>query len=870
MNWYNSDIESVKKELGASDFGLTQKDVDLRMLSYGENKLEEKRKKTFFERFLAQLKDYMVIILIVAAIISVIVTVVEKSNDWTEPIIIIAIVILNAVLGVIQESKAEAALDALKNMSSPNTRVLRDGKVETVKSSSLVPGDIILLEAGEFVPADARLLESASLRCEESALTGESLPVEKSAEATVAEDAPLGDRINMVYSGCSVSYGRATAIVTATGMKTEMGKIAAMLSNQSDDTTPLQEKLAQLGKILGLVALAICFIIFVVGLISNIGLLEIFMTAISLAVAAVPEGLPAIVTIVLAMGVQRMVKNNSIIRRLPAVETLGSASVVCSDKTGTLTQNKMTLVKVWTDGKLLDTSESWPIEAELLITYATLCSDATVTVAEDGTRSEIGDPTETAIVGAALDKEIDKAVLLERYPRVYEIPFDSDRKLMTAVHRIKDRNIAIVKGAPDVLVSRCKNADTESIMSSNDAMAKNALRVLAVGYRVLDEDFSSMSDDEIESGLTVMGLVGMIDPPRPEALKAIKQCKSAGIRPVMITGDHIVTATAIAKQLGILNDESEALTGAQLAEIPDDEFDKTVQNYSVYARVTPHDKLRIVNAWQKKGDVVAMTGDGVNDAPALKTADIGCAMGITGTDVAKGAADMVLTDDNFATIVVAVKEGRGIYDNIKKSIHFLLSCNLGEVLCVFLSMLIFGRSPLLAIHLLLVNLVTDSLPALALGVEPVEKDIMRRKPRKKDENIFAGGLGINVAWQGALIGVLTLIAYIIGDPISHEVGSTMAFATLALSQMFQAMSIRSNRPLHTIGILSNRKLIGAIGISLSIILIALLVPPIASIFSLVTLSWAQWRWIILLSVMPLIIGEAVKIIVPQMKKMLDK
>ncbi|MBQ6569752.1 MAG: cation-translocating P-type ATPase, partial [Clostridia bacterium] len=606
------------------------------------------------------------------------------------------------------------------------------------------------------------------------------------------------------------------------------------------------------------------------GLISGTELSKIFAGFVSLAVAAVPEGLTAVVTVVLALGVARMIKKKSIIRRLSAIETLGSASVVCTDKTGTLTQNKMTVVKLWTGDELIDAEDEWTLDAELLITYAALCSDASVTLREDGSRSETGDPTERAIIGAALEKDIDRNILMTRYPRLYEIPFDSERKLMTSVHRIKDRNLAIVKGAPDVLVSRCGNADREAVFDCNDGMAKNALRVIAVAYKFLDDDFSSVSNDRIESGLTFMGLIGLIDPPRPEALKAIKQCESAGIRPIMITGDHVVTASAIARQLGILTDDTRSITGAQLAKISDEEFENTVQNYSVYARVTPHDKLRIVKAWQKKGEVVAMTGDGVNDAPALKAADIGCAMGKSGTDVAKGAADIVISDDNFSTIVAAVREGRGLYENIKKSVHFLLSCNLGELLCIFLSMLIYGLSPLRSVHLLFINLLVCGLPALTLGMEPLEKDVMRRAPRSKNETVFADGTGVGVAWQGALLGILTIIAYAVGRGASPEAGRAMAFAVLSFGQLFHAFSLRSRKPVIRIGLLSNRLLIGALGISALLTLLVLLVPPFASLFSLAALSGNLWLAAVLLSAAPLVIGETVKVVVPLINKKLQK
>ncbi len=670
--------------------GLSSAEVLVRQGKYGENKLREKKKKTILQRFADQFKDAMILILIVAAIISFAVVCVEKNwGELFEPALIVLIVILNAVMGVYQEGKAEKALDALKNMSAPHARVIRDGAEKIIDAAALVPGDIILLEAGDFVPADARLLHSAGLKSEESALTGESVPSEKDYLAEVKENAPLGDRHNMVYSGCSITYGTATAVVTATGMDTEMGKIANLLEGEEEGQTPLQAKLAQLGKYLGLVALVACGIIFVVGLASGIPVLEIFMTAVSLAVSAIPEGLPAIVTIVLSIGVQRMVKKNALIRRLPAVETLGGASVICSDKTGTLTQNRMTLTKAYIDGFVdtEDISNSNSEEIKKLLMYGTLCCDGSVVFRGDE-EQHIGDPTETAIVLAAHKNGMPKDELNKKYPRLGTLPFDSDRKLMATINRIDGKNIVIVKGAFDVMASRCIVGDIETARKVTEKMSKDALRVLAIAYKEIDRIPEEPTSEELENGLTFMGLVGMIDPPRPEAKEAVAVCRRAGIKPVMITGDHIITASAIAKQLGILLDGDRAITGAELDAMTDSELDKQVESISVYARVSPENKIRIVKAWQRKGQVVSMTGDGVNDAPALKAADIGCAMGITGTDVAKGAADMTLTDDNFATIVDAVREGRGIYANIKKVVGFLLGTNIGEVIAVFVAMLL--------------------------------------------------------------------------------------------------------------------------------------------------------------------------------------
>ncbi|MEE0968123.1 MAG: HAD-IC family P-type ATPase, partial [Clostridia bacterium] len=749
--------------------GLDAASVAEKRKEFGENRLKEKKKKTMAARFLDQFKDVMIIILLVAAVVSFTLICIEQNwGELFEPALILLIVVLNAIMGVMQESKAEKALDALKSMSAPHARVIRNGVESVIDASELVPGDIIKLEAGDFIPADARLLKSSSLKSEESALTGESVPSEKDAEASVDEKAPLGDRSNMVFSGCSVTYGTALAVVTATGMNTEMGKIAGLLDSENEGQTPLQQKLAQLGKYLGIMALAACGIIFVVGLLNGLEIMHLFMTAVSLAVSAIPEGLPAIVTIVLSIGVQRMVKRNALIRRLPAVETLGSASVICSDKTGTLTQNRMTLVRAFSCGasepeKITNDNTD---EIKKLLMYGTLCCDGSVVFSEDGGETHIGDPTETAIVLAAHKNGMPKDSLNTSYPRLAEIPFDSDRKLMSTVNRIDGKNIVIVKGAFDVMASRCIAGDVETAREMTDKMSADALRVLAVAYKEIDEVPASPTSEELESGLTLMGLVGMIDPPRPEAKEAVAVCRTAGIKPVMITGDHVVTASAIARELGILLEGDRAITGAELDAMSDDELDAVVENISVYARVSPENKIRIVKAWQRKGQVVSMTGDGVNDAPALKAADIGCAMGITGTDVAKGAADMTLTDDNFATIVDAVREGRGIYANIKKVVGFLLGTNIGEVFTVFFAMILFHKTPLLSMQLLWINLVTDSLPAIALGMEAVEKDIMTQKPKPKNEGIFAHGLGIQVVFQGLMFAFLTLVGFVLGTGCS--------------------------------------------------------------------------------------------------------
>lgn len=808
--------------------GLTDTQVQKHRESYGENKLKEKRKRTLLERYLDQFKDVMIIILLIAAAISFSVALHEGNpKEFFEPVLILAIVILNAIMGVMQESKAEAALEALKSLTALKARVIRNGSEQLIDSVELVPGDIIKLEAGDFIPADARLIKSSALKSEESALTGESVPTEKDANAIVDEKAPLGDRSNMVFSGNSITYGTGVAIVTATGMDTEVGKIANLLESETNPPTPLQQKLSDLGKYLGVVALLACAVIFVIGIIDNIPILDIFMTSVALAVSAIPEGLPAIVTIVLSIGVQRMVKKNAIIRRLPAVETLGSASVICSDKTGTLTQNRMTLLHAYLDNaqKPEDITHDNSQEIKKLLAYATLCCDGSIITKEDETHQHIGDPTETAIVLAAQNNALYKDALNEKHPRMTDIPFDSDRKLMSTVNKIEGKNIVIVKGAFDVLSKRCKQGNIEKASEINSEMANNALRVLAIAYKEIEHVPENPKPEELEQDLTFMGLVAMIDPPREEAKHAVAICKQAGIRPIMITGDHQVTAAAIARELGILNEGDKVINGTQLQEMSEEQLANEVEKISVYARVSPEDKIRIVKAWQDKNQIVAMTGDGVNDAPALKAADIGCAMGITGTDVAKGAADMTLTDDNFATIVDAVREGRGIYANIKKVVGFLLGTNTGEILTVLVAIIIWKQSPLLSMHLLWINLVTDALPAISLGMEAVEEGIMDHKPKSKDEGLFANGLAFRIVLQGAMFAALTLIGYHYGN--THGgIGpaQTMAFIVLASSQIVQAYNMRSNRSLFKIGFFSNKNLNMAALASIVLILVVLFTP----------------------------------------------
>ena len=871
MASHNQPKEDLLKTLSAdAEQGLSAAAVRERQAQYGPNKLKEKKKKTTFQRFLDQFKDVMILILIAAAIVSFVLVCVDQHwGELFEPALILLIVILNAIMGVYQEGKAEKALDALKNMSAPHARVIRDGKEQIIDAADLVPGDIIKLEAGDFVPADARLLQSTSLKSEESALTGESVPSEKDANAEVTEKAPIGDRTNMVFSGCSITYGTAVAVVTGTGMNTEMGKIAGLLDNAGDAQTPLQKKLAQLGKYLGIVALAACAVIFVVGLFSDtMKIKDVFMTAVSLAVSAIPEGLPAIVTIVLSIGVQRMVKKNALIRRLPAVETLGSASIICSDKTGTLTQNRMTLVKAYVDGKGttedITTENSEAVRALLL--RGALCCDGSVAFHEDGTEQHMGDPTETSIVLAAHKNGMPKDDINKQYPRVAGIPFDSDRKLMTTVNVMDGKNVVIVKGAFDMLAARCIAGDLETAKRVTEEMSENALRVLAIACKTVDTVPENPTSEELENGLTFLGLVGMIDPPRPECKVAVATCRRAGIKPVMITGDHVVTASAIARELGILEEGDMAITGAQLDAMTEEELDANVQKISVYARVSPENKIRIVRAWQRKGQVVSMTGDGVNDAPALKAADIGCAMGITGTDVAKSAADMTLTDDNFATIVDAVKEGRGIYANIKKVVGFLLGTNIGEVITVFLAMLFWQESPFLSMQLLWINLVTDSLPAIALGMEPVEADVMDRKPKPKNEGLFAGGLGVRVVLMGAMFAAISLVAFFLGSRVmtpvgmnALSVGRTMAFMVLAMSQVIQAFNMRSDKSIFKIGPFGNHKLNWAALASILLVAFVLFVPGVQGAFGLVYLPWNLYLICAGLILLPTVIMELCKL-----------
>lgn len=849
MDWQSLSKEECAKKLGTNiKTGLSPGQVEERRHKYGLNELEQPKKKSLLLRFFAQFSDFMVIVLLVAAGISFVTSFLEKDNDYIDSIIILAIVTINAIMGMVQESRAEKAIEALKKLSSPHARVVRAGVETLIAANELVPGDLVLLNAGDLVPADLRLTEAVNLKAEESALTGESLPSEKRADMTCADNTPLGDRHNLLYSTSSIAAGHGAGVVTATGMDTQVGKIAHMITNQSAPQTPLQHKLAQTGRWLGIGALVICLVIFIMGLFQHVQPLEMFLIAISLAVAAIPEGLPAVVTIVLAIGVRRMAAKRGIVRRMPAVETLGSASVICSDKTGTLTQNRMTVVELRGSGGTIPLHSP---QGDYLLNLASLCCNCTVS---GGTIH--GDPTETAIVAAAAT---DKKRLDEQYPRVREIPFSSERKMMTTLHRLGGGRYRIItKGAPDILFTHCTGGSPRQ----NEEMASRALRVIGVAYR--DIDFLPDEEEDIERGLTFCGLIGMIDPPRPQVKSAVDLCRKAGIRPVMITGDHAATAAAIAKQLGIMDGKSRVITGAELNRISQQELEKNIYNYAVFARVSPEHKVRIVQAFQSHGEVVAMTGDGVNDAPALRVADIGCAMGISGTDVAKAASDMILTDDNFTTIVAAVREGRGIYENIKKTVHFLLSCNIGEILTVFVSFLLRLPTPLLAIQLLWVNLVTDSLPALALGVEPIDENIMERKPVKPHESIFSGGMGYNILVEGCLIGAISLLAYSIGriyfdvDPSAPYIGRTMAFAVLSLSQIVHTFNMRSSRSVFEAGIFANPKLVLAAVVCVALQAMVIVIKPLSVIFKTAVLTGNQWLIVTLLSLIPLAVVELEK------------
>lgn len=864
--WYKKSKNEILQELDVDEKnGLSSTEALRRLEKYGKNKLETKKKKTLFKQFLSQLKDVMIYILIIAAIIS------AFLGEISDALIILLVIIINAVIGVIQESKAEKALDALKELSTPKALVKRDGSLKEILSEDIVPGDIVIIDAGRYIPGDLRLIDTANLKIEESAFTGESVPSEKDASFLPDKEIPIGDQNNMAFMSTLATYGRGVGVIVGTGMNTEIGKIAKMIEQEENDETPLQKKLSELGKILGFLAVGICILIFIISFFQGRDLLEMFLTSISLAVAAIPEGLPAIVAIVLALGVQRMVKKNAIIRKLPAVETLGSVSIICSDKTGTLTQNKMTVTTVYTNDSYIKESEFNlnDNESKLLVDCMVLCNDATYSE-----KSQTGDPTEIALLESPFKLNILKEKLEKEFKRIDEIPFDSDRKLMTTVNLVDDKKARVfTKGALDSILSICNKISINGklldftkeykakVLENSNIMSDKALRVLAFAYKDISKE--NIVLDSLEKDLVFIGMVGMIDPPRLEVKDSIKLCKSAGITPVMITGDHKNTAFAIANELGIAEDISQAITGHEIDKFKEEEFNEKIVNYRVFARVSPEHKVKIVKAFKSHGNIVSMTGDGVNDAPSLKAADIGVAMGITGTDVSKGASDMILTDDNFSTIVSAVEEGRKIYLNIKKSIVFLLSCNLGEILTLFTAILLNWNSPLQPIHILWVNLITDSFPALALGVDKTKEDVMNNPPRNPKESIFIKSDKIQLIINGVLIGGITLFAFKLGERLyaySLIHAQTMAFVVLSVSQLFLSLSLRSNtKSAFSLGIFSNKYLVYSIllGIFLQVIIIS--ISFIANIFKVTPLLLYDWIVVILVSLIPFAINEILKL-----------
>ena len=919
--WQSFNVGEVARKLRTNiERGLSKEEAENRRNKHGPNKLEEKKKENILIRFIKEFKDFMIIILIIAAIISAVVSYMQGQNDYIDSIIIIAIVVLNAIMGLVQEAKAEKSLEALKDMSAPVAKVRRDGRILTIKGTEVVPGDIVLLEAGNYVPADCRLINSYNLKVEESSLTGETVPVTKDAEVLLDSKTPIGDTLNMAFANTIVVNGHAEAIVTETGMNTKVGQIAKMIITNEAPETPIQRKLGEVGKTLGIACLCICAFIFVIGILKKIEPVEMFMTSVGLAVAAIPEGLPAIVTIMLSIGVTRMAKKNSIVRKLPAVETLGSSSVICSDKTGTLTQNKMKVTKIM-DLK----GESLDLQKNLILELGTMCTD----VEED-----VGEATELAIINAAREQGKYKERLYQKFTRINDIPFDSDRKMMSTIHKIgseiidlsthsdewnnesnlignthdnmysnsnlnnettknsnssdlkildlihnsNDKFLCITKGAPEVILRNCSkyylngqinilNAESiRKIEKINSTMAENALRVIAVAYSSMPRLPTNIDSESLERNLTFVGLIGMIDPPREGVKEAVQSCKKAGIKTVMITGDHILTAKAIAKELGILGNNDLAITGKELDKISKSELEKNISKYSVFARVSPEHKVRIVEAFQKTGAVVAMTGDGVNDAPALKKADIGIAMGKNGTDVAKNAADMILADDNFVTIVEAVKQGRNIFDNIKKAVHFLISTNIGEIVTIFMGLLLGLKSPLLAIQLLWINLVTDSLPAIAIGLESPDKNIMNQKPRNSRKSIFADGLWSKIILEGIMLGMLTLVAFSVGNNLyGLEVGRTMAFVAMAMLELVHSFNVKSEESIFKVGILENKYLIGAFILGTLLQVVVVMVPAFASVFSLVSLTGTQWLYTLGISTLPVIIIEAQKLLDSRLK-----
>ena len=860
--WHSSSVEEVSKNLKTNvNIGLLEEEAQKRFERYGPNNLKEKKRESLFIKFIKQFNDFMIITLIIAAIISAVVSKLNGEADYIDSIIIITIVIFNAIMGLVQEQKAEKSLEALKKMSAPNAKVRRNGRVQEIDATMVVPGDIVILEAGNYVPADCRLINSYNLKIEESALTGETIPSLKDSSKILKENTAMGDLCNMVFATTIVVNGHGEAIVVETGMNTRVGKIAGMIIEDESPETPIQKKLAEVGKILAIACIIICVLIFVIGIFKKIPIVEMFMTSVGLAVAAIPEGLPAIVTIMLSIGVTKMAKKNSIIRKLPAVETLGSSSVICSDKTGTLTQNKMTVTDVRNCFGRANSSEK-----KFILELGTMCTDTTEERI-NGKLGFVGEATEVAISNAAMEAGISKSFLYDEMKRINDIPFDSKRKMMTTIHKYGNGYRIITKGAPDVLLKRCSNcysggqvvpifSKKDDINEQNDQMAEKALRVIAVAYKDV-EKLPEMQ--EMEKDLIFCGLIGMIDPPREGVKDAVRTCRRAGIKTVMITGDHLQTAKAIAKELGILKRGDLAIDGETLERMSQHELEQNIMDYSVFARVSPEHKVRIVKAFQSTGAVVAMTGDGVNDAPALKNADIGIAMGKGGTDVAKNAADMILLDDNFVTIVEAVKQGRNIYDNIKKAIHFLISTNIGEIVTIFFGLVLGIKSPLLAIQLLWINLVTDSLPAIALGLEKEEENIMSRLPRNPKKSLFADGLWWKIMIEGAMLGMFTLLAFSIGNRLySVDVGRTMAFLTLGILELVHSFNIKSEESIFKIGVFENKYLVGALILGVILQVVVVVASPLAQVFSLVPLTGMQWLYTILIAIAPIPIVEIQK------------
>lgn len=857
--WYTKELNQVFNELNTRQGGLTEDEANKRLEKYGANNLKEKKKESLFIKFIKQFNDFMIIVLIIAAIISAIVAKTNGSGDYIDSIIIIAIVIFNAIMGLIQEEKAEKSLEALKKMSAPNAKVRRNGKIQEIEASQVVPGDVVILEAGNYVPADCRLIDSYNLQIEESSLTGETLPTSKQADVILNANTAIGDLKNMAFATTIVVNGHAEAVVVETGMNTKVGQIAGMIIENESPETPLQKKLGEVGKTLAITCMIICGLIFLIGIWKQIPITEMFMTSVGLAVAAIPEGLPAIVTIMLSIGVTKMAKKNSIIRKLPAVETLGCSSVICSDKTGTLTQNKMTVTQIRNAVGLVKNNDR-----RFILELGTMCTDTIES------QEVIGEATEVAITNAAVEINLRKRDLYYQMQRINEISFDSKRKMMTTIHKIGSKYRIITKGAPDVLIKRCskyyQNGRIEPIFSKRDAlqeqnqiMAEDALRVIAIAYKDVEKLPREINSETIENELTFVGLIGMIDPPREGVKEAVKTCRKAGIKTVMITGDHLQTAKAIAKELGILRKGDLAINGETLEKMSQQELERNIMRYSVFARVSPEHKVRIVKAFQSTGAVVAMTGDGVNDAPALKNADIGIAMGKGGTDVAKNASDMVLTDDNFVTIVEAVKQGRNIYDNIKKAVHFLLATNIGEIVAIFVGLLLGIKSPLLAIQLLWVNLVTDSLPAIALGLEKAENNIMNRLPRNPRKSLFADGLWGKITTEGVMIGVLTLVAFSIGNNLySIEVGRTMAFLSLGILELVHSFNIKGEESILKTGLFENRYLVGAFVLGTLLQVVVVVISPLAQIFDVVPLNSVQWLMTAIISILPVVIVELQK------------